>query len=138
MVRSLIAVLALGALIAGPALAEKAWDAKKMEKLTAELVQQTLRLQNAVARHVDPDATKTPQWVAVQGVHGVHEQALALETSVRAGLPKVQTELVYQHLESSIELARKSVKLFPEIAEQRKLIDVCDKLVDEIGEYYDD
>jgi len=132
---SLVALGLLAALPAGAA-STKAWDEKAVSQLAHEFTLQTKLIQESVGPHVEQAAPNSPQRIVLNDVYEIHHRAVSLETGVRAGLGRDQTEPVFRRILDGVRNAKKDAKRYPEIEKARKHIEEAHKLLGELGAYY--
>ena len=131
----LVALGLLAALPAGAA-STKAWDEKAVAQLAHEFTLQTKLIQESVGPHVEQAAPNSPRRIVLNDVYEIHHRAVSLETGVRAGLGREQTEPVFRRILGSVRNAKQDAKRFPEIEKARKPIEEAHKLLAELGAYY--
>jgi hypothetical protein len=114
----------------------KAWDPKALTPLVHRFVAETKHIQESVGLHVEEAAPDSPRRIVLNDVYSIHHRAVSLETALRAGQGRDETEPVFRRLVDGVKNARQDAKRFPEIEKARRHIDKADELLKEMAGYY--
>jgi hypothetical protein len=112
------------------------WDAEEVAQLAQRFTVQTKHIQESVGRHVEQAAPNSPRRVVLDDVYEIHHRAISLDTGVRAGLGRDQTEPVFRRLLGDVRNAQQDAKRFPEIEKVRKHVDEAHRILVELNAYY--
>lgn len=116
--------------------AATAWDDEAVTSRLVKLTQQTVKLQDGIAKHLEEAEEGSPHRLVLHDIYDIHRRAISLQTGVRAGLGRDGTEPVFRRLLGSVRDARKDAQRYPEVEELRSHIDEANAILDDLERYY--
>ncbi len=114
----------------------KEWDDKAVARLLRSLAEETKHVQEKVGRYVSESPEGSPRRIVLHDVYEIHHRVISLESGVRAGLGRRQTEPVFRRMLQGVRNAQRDMQDFPAIEEARRHIEKADALIRELEGYY--
>ncbi len=114
----------------------KEWDAHAVERLLDQLTKETRALQTGVGKHLEEAEEGSPRRIVLHDVYEIHHRVISLESAVRNGQSREQTEPIFRRLLDGVRNARRDAQAFPEIEAMRSHIDKADAELLELEAYY--